>query len=125
MLGRLLERYDKATAFGAIHSRLRDWDKGSHPGWALATWLQDFREQVLLFTRDFHRPVDEQCRRARRQGAQAPPGRLGYWHTLATPGRRCLIRSYLTSAANHGKNVLDAIRSAIEGEPWMPPLPAT
>jgi hypothetical protein len=56
-----------------------------------------------------------QCRRARRQGAQAPPGRLGYWRTLATPGRWCLIRSYLTSAANHGTNVLDAIRSAIEG----------
>jgi hypothetical protein len=30
-----------------------DWDKGSHPGYALARWLQEFREQVLLFTRDF------------------------------------------------------------------------
>ena len=27
--------------------------RATHPGWALATWLQDFREQVLLFTRDF------------------------------------------------------------------------
>jgi transposase len=48
----LLERYDKAAAFGTIRNLLRDWDTGNHPGWALATWLQGFREQVWLFTCD-------------------------------------------------------------------------
>jgi hypothetical protein len=34
------------------------------------------------------------------------------------------MRSYLDSAAAHGVTALDAIRSAIEGKPWLPPLPA-
>jgi hypothetical protein len=47
-----------------------------------------------------------------------------YWHTLETLDRWCLIRSYLTSAAGHGVTAPDAIRAAIEGRPWLPPLPA-
>jgi hypothetical protein len=36
-----------------IHNRLRDWDTGNHPGYALAAWLRDDKEQVFLFTRNF------------------------------------------------------------------------
>ena len=38
---------------GRVHNRLRDWDNGNHPGYALATWLRDYKEQVFLFTRHF------------------------------------------------------------------------
>jgi hypothetical protein len=39
---------------GAIHNRLRDWDGGgNHPGYALGTWLRDYKEQVFPFTRVF------------------------------------------------------------------------
>ena len=48
----------------------------------------------------------------------------GYWHSLATLARWCRIRSYLDSAAAHGITALGAIRAAIEGKPWLPPLPA-
>ena len=48
----------------------------------------------------------------------------GYWHTLRTLARWCRIRSYLDSAENHGLAALDAIRAALEGKPWLPPLPA-
>ena len=48
----------------------------------------------------------------------------GYWHSLATLARWCRIRSYLDSAAAHGITALDAVRAAIEGNPWLPPLPA-
>jgi hypothetical protein len=47
-----------------------------------------------------------------------------YWHTLATLARWCRIRSYLDSAAAHGITALDAIRDALTGKPWLPPLPA-
>ena len=54
VLGDLRERYDTAVSFGIIHNRLRDWDGGgNHPGYALATWLRDCKEQVFLFTRHF------------------------------------------------------------------------
>jgi hypothetical protein len=36
-----------------IHNRIRDWHDGTHPGYALACWLQQYKEQVFLFTRDF------------------------------------------------------------------------
>lgn len=48
----------------------------------------------------------------------------GYCHSLATLARWCRIRSYLTSAASHDLSVLDAVRTAIEEKPWLPPLPA-
>jgi hypothetical protein len=124
VLDGLLERYDKAAAFGAIHNRLRDWDNGNHPGWVLAAWLQEFRDQVLLFTRDF---TVQGTSNAAERVVKAPKRHQavsGYWHTLATLGRWCLIRSYLTSSASHGTAILDAIRSAIEGNPWLPSRPA-
>jgi len=77
------DRYDKAVAFGAIHNRLRDWASGSHPGYALAAWPKEYKEQVWLFTRDFTVAWTNNVRRARRQDAQAPPGRL---RLLAHPG---------------------------------------
>ena len=49
----------------------------------------------------------------------------GYWHSLATLARWCRLRSYLDSAAAHGITALDAIRGALAGNPWLPPLPAT
>jgi len=53
VLDDLLERYDTAAAFGRTHNRLRDWDTGNHPGYALGCWLEEYREQVFLFTRSF------------------------------------------------------------------------
>jgi hypothetical protein len=46
----------------------------------------------------------------------------GYWHTLVTLARFCTVRSYLTSAVNHG---LTAIEHALTGNPWMPPIATT
>jgi hypothetical protein len=42
----------------------------------------------------------------------------GYWHSLATLGRWCRLRSYLDSAAAHGIPALDAVADALAGKPW-------
>jgi len=124
MLGKLRQRYDEAAAFGIIHNRLRDWHEGNHPGYALGCWLRDYKEQVFLFTRDF--AVDWTTNVAERgaKAAKRHQAVSGYWHTLATLARWCRIRSYLDSAAAHGITALDAIRDALTGKPWLPPLPA-
>ena len=118
------ERYDDAAAVGITHNRLRDWHEGNHPGYALGCWLREYKEQVFLFTRDF--AVDWTTNVAERgaKAAKRHQAVSGYWHTLATLARWCRIRSYLDSAAAHGITALDAIRAAIEGKPWLPPLPA-
>lgn len=123
LLDELRERYDDAVAFGITHNRLRDWHEGNHPGYALGCWLREYKEQVFLFTRDF--AVDWTTNVAERgaKAAKRHQAVSGYWHSLATLARWCRIRSYLDSAAAHGIAALDAIRTAIEGKPWLPPVP--
>ena len=124
LLAKLRQRYDEAAAFGVIHNRLRDWHDGNHPGYALGRWLQEYKEQVWLFTRDFTVDWTNNSSERAVKGPKRHQAVSGYWHTLATLARWCRIRSYLDSAASHGTGALDAIRAALEGKPWLPPLPA-
>jgi transposase len=124
-LNDLRERYDKAVRHGIIHNRLRDWHDGNHPGYSLATWLRDYKEQVLLFTRDFRVDWTNNVSERGAKAAKRHQAVSGYWHTLATLARWCRIRSYLDSAIAHGVTAIEAIRTALEGRPWLPPLPAT
>ena len=124
VLDDLRQRYDTAVTSGRIHNRLRDWDTGNHPGYALACWLRDYREQVFLFTRDFSVDWTNNVSERGAKAAKRHQAVSGYWHNLATLARWCRIRSYLDSAAAHGTAALDAVRNVIEGKPWLPPLPA-
>jgi transposase len=125
ILDDLRKRYDNAIASGIIHNRLRDWDGGgNHPGYALGTWLRDYREQVFLFTRVFAVSWTNNVSERGAKAAKRHQAVSGYWHSLATLGRWCRLRSYLDTAAAHGITALDAISSALAGNPWLPPLPA-
>ena len=124
LLDDLRERYDTALAFGMTHNRLRDWHDGNHPGYALGAWLRDYREQVFLFTRNFAVSWTNNVSERGAKAAKRHQAVSGYWHSLATLGRWCRLRSYLDTAAAHGITALDAISSAIAGKPWLPPLPA-
>ena len=79
----------------------------------------DYKEQVFLFTRDFAVDWTNNVSERGAKAAKRHQAVSGYWHSLATLARWCRIRSYLDSAT-----ALDAIRAAIEGRPWLPPLPA-
>ena len=124
LLADLLERYDKAIAHGIVHNRLRGWASGNHPGYSLGCWLREYKEQVFLFTRDFSVEWTNNVSERGAKAAKRHQAVSGYWHSLATLARWCRIRSYLDSAAAHGVTALDAIRDALTGKPWLPPLPA-
>jgi transposase len=120
-LAELRERYDRAVDTGIIHNRHRDWDAdGNHPGYALASWLREYADQVWHFTT--HLDVDWSSNAAERgvKPAKRHQTVSGYWQTAQTLDRWCLIQSYLTSARNHGLTVLDAITRALAGKPWLP-----
>jgi hypothetical protein len=125
VLGDLRERYNKAVAHGIIHNRLRDWHDGNHPGYSPGCRLRDYKEQVWLFTTDLRADWVNNVSERGAKAAKRHQAVSGYWHTLATLTRWCRIRSYLDSAMAHGVTAIDAIRAAIEGNPWLPPLPAT
>jgi transposase len=120
----LRERYDQAVKSGMTHNRLRDWHDGNHPGYALAAWLRDYKEQVFLFTRVFAVTWTNNVSERGAKAAKRHQAVSGYWHSLSTLARWCRIRSYLETTAAHGITALDAISSAIAGDPWLPPLPA-
>ena len=124
ILDDLRERYDTAVSSGIIHNRLRAWDTGNHPGYSLGAWLRDYKEQVFLFTREFAVSWTNNVSERGAKAAKRHQAVSGYWHSLATLARWCRLRSYLDTAAAHGVTALDAIRDAIEGKPWLPPLPA-
>ena len=120
----LRERYDEAAAFGITHNRHRDWHDGNHPGYALGSWLHAYAGQLWLFTSN---PAVEWTNNVSERGAKAAKRHQavsGYWHTQATLARWCRIRSYLDSATAHGHTALDAVTTALAGQPWLPPLPA-
>src|SRR5262245_66523177 len=105
-----------------MHHRRRDWDTGNHPGYALGCRLRDYKDQVFLFTRHFAVDWTNNVSERGAKAAKRHQAVSGYWHSLATLARWCRLRSYLDSAAAHGITALDAIASAIAGNPWLPHL---
>ncbi|MGH3782538.1 MAG: IS66 family transposase [Pseudonocardiaceae bacterium] len=125
LLGDLRARYGKAVTWGQATNRHRDWDgTGNHPGYTLAKRLADKVDQVWLFTTAFSVPWTNNCSEQALKSPKLHQKVSGYWHTLTTLGRFCTVRSYLTSAGNHGHRAIDAIHNALTGNPWMPPITA-
>src|SRR5438105_1296410 len=56
LLADLHQRYDHAVRWGITTNRHRDWVKGNHPGYHLATRLHNKAEQVCPFTRNLAVP---------------------------------------------------------------------
>lgn len=125
LLADLRARYDKAVAWGQTTNRLRDWPKGNHPGYNLAKRLADKTDQVWLFTQVFAVPWTNNPSEQALKSPKLHQKVSGYWHTLTTLTRFCRVRSYLTSATNHGLRAIDAIHHALTGNPWTPPTTAT
>jgi hypothetical protein len=80
LLAKLRERYDEAVAFGITHNRHRDWRDGNHPGFALASWLRDYKEQVWLFTRELAIEWTNNCSEQAVKAAKRHQAVSGYWH---------------------------------------------
>jgi transposase len=121
----LRHRYDQAVAVGISTNLSRPWHKGKkHPGLVLARRLKRKAEQVWLFTGRFDVPPTNNGSENSIRGYKIAVKVSGCWRTLATLRRHCRIRSYLTTARNHTRQPLDAIRDALTGHTWMPPTPA-
>ena len=125
LLAEFRARYDKHVTQGKRTNRLRDWHKGNHPGYTLACRLEAKAEQVWLFTTVFSVPWTNNPAEQALKSPKLHQKVSGYWHTLATLARFCTVRSYLTSAVNHGLTAINAIEHALTGNPWMPPRTTT
>jgi transposase len=85
--------------------------------------LRDRQDDVLRFVHDLRVPptsnqAERDLRPAKTQ--QKISGRL---RSEQVTRHRYAIRGYASTAAKHGISVLTAIRDALAGDPWMPPVP--
>ncbi|MGH3627869.1 MAG: IS66 family transposase [Sciscionella sp.] len=120
LLTELRRRYDKAVAWGITTNRHRDWHKGNHPGYTLATRLKNKTEQVWLFARNFKIPWTNNASEQALRSPKRHQAVSGYWRTTNTLRNDLPIRSYLTSARGHGIRAIDAIHTALTANPWLP-----
>ena len=122
LLTELRQRYDKAVAWGIATNRHRHWHKGNHPGYTLARRLHDKADQVFTFTRNLAVPWTNNASEQALKGPKRHQAVSGYWHTLTTLAHYCRARSYLVSARNHGLRPIDAIHTALTGNPCLPTI---
>lgn len=120
LLAKLRTAYDTAVADGLAINTDRPWHDGNHPGWRLAKRLQDRADQVWTFTTRFDVPfTSNSAEQALRMG-KVRQKISGCWHTLATLGDWCRIRSYLVNTRREGIRPIDAIHTALADNPWLP-----
>lgn len=95
------------------------------PGRLLLECLRDREDDILRFAADTRIwPTNNLSERDLRphKTQQKISGRL---QSEDITRDRLAIRSYISTAAKHGINIMTAIHHAITGNPWMPPAAAT
>jgi hypothetical protein len=87
--------------------------------------LRDRETDVLRFTTDLRiPPTSNQAERDLRP-AKTQEKISGRLRSEQTTRHRYAIRGYLSTATKHGTGPLTALRDALTGNPWMPPIPGT
>ena len=94
------------------------------PGRTLLECLRAREDDVLRFLSDLRIPptsnqAERDLRPAKTQ--QKISGRL---RSETATRHRYAIRGYTDTARKHGADIITAIRDALAGNPWMPPIPA-
>jgi transposase len=99
-------------------------DRKQAPFRQLLQCLRDRQDDVLRFVSDLRIPptsnqAERDLRPAKTQ--QKISGRL---RSEQATRHRYAIRGYIDTARKHGVSALTALRDALDGNPWMPPIPA-
>jgi transposase len=94
-----------------------------HPGRDLLECLRDRQDDVLRFVRDLRIPPTSNDAERDLRPAKVQQKISGRLRSEQATRNRYAIRGYLSTAAKHGINILAALRAALEGHPWMPPIP--
>jgi transposase len=101
---------------------------GNRPGERKARLLLEVlhgrQVDVLRFAHDFKvPPTSNQAERDLRP-AKVQQNISGRLTSEKRTKDRYTIRGYLSTAAKHGHNMMDALHTAFQGRPWMPPDPS-
>lgn len=120
----LIKKFKDGVLVGLSDTTSHGTRPGERKARLLLEVLRDREPDVLRFAHDLTvPPTSNQAERDLRPSKiqQNISGRLTSEERTED---RYRIRGYLSTAAKHGRNVMDALREAILGRPWMPPDPA-
>ena len=87
---------------------------------ALARRLLDRQDDYLRFTTDWRVPADNNGSERDIRMIKLRQKVSGCLRTLTGAKQFCTIRSYLSTAAKHGKHLFDVLVMLTEGRPWLP-----
>jgi transposase len=87
---------------------------------ALAHRLLDRQDDYLRFTTDWRIPPDNNGSERDIRMIKLRQKVSGCLRTLAGAQQFCAIRSYLSTAAKHGKHFMEVLVMLAEGRPWLP-----
>ena len=124
MRDKLIKQFRDGVLVGLSDTTSHGDRPGERKARLLLEVLRDREADVLRFAHDLRvPPTSNQAERDLRPGKiqQKISGRLT---SEVRTTDRFRIRGYLSTAAKHGQNMIDALRDAILGHPWTPPDPA-
>jgi transposase len=118
-LNKQLRLYRSAVRIGATQTAART-SKLMRKHNALARRLRDRQDDYLRFTTDWRIPPDNNGSERDIRMIKLRQKVSGCLRTLTGAQQFCAIRSYLSTAAKHGRTFLDTLVMLAEGRPWMP-----
>ena len=111
--------YRSAVQIG-INSTAARSDKVMRKHNALARRLRDRQDDYLRFTTDWRIPADNNGSERDIRMIKLRQKVSGCLRSLTGAKQFCAIRSYLSTAAKHGRNFLDTLVMLADGQAWLP-----
>ncbi len=114
-----IQLYRSAAQIGLTQTAARS-DTVTKKHNALARRLLDRQDDYLRFTKDWRVPADNNGSERDIRMIKLRQKVSGCLRTLTGAKQFCTIRSYLSTAAKHGKHYLETLVMLAEGRPWLP-----
>jgi transposase len=121
VLDKQVQLYRSAAQIGITQTAARS-GKVMKKHNALAHRLLDRQDDYLRFTTDWRIPADNNGSERDIRMIKLRQKVSGCLRTLTGAKQFCAIRSYLSTAAKHGKHFFEVLVMLTEGRPWLPAI---
>jgi transposase len=116
---------DRWTAIITAGHAARPAGTGRNPIRALLNRMHGCTTEIWRFAHDFTVPFDNNQAERDIRMAKVQLKISGCWRTTTGADHWLRVRSYISTVMKTGINVMQALRDALRGSPWLPATPTT